>query len=58
MKNKMNLEEEGLVWTAYLQFNYNTNPGNIIKYNTEETCQLFVDYVKAFDSVSQKNYGK
>jgi hypothetical protein len=43
MKNKTNLEEEGLVWTAYLQFN---NSWKNREYNIEIHL-LFRDYVKA-----------
>jgi hypothetical protein len=41
MKNKMVLEEEGLVWPVYLQFDRYT------EYNTE-THLLITDYIRAY----------
>jgi hypothetical protein len=51
MKNTTDFEEEGPVWTACLQFS------STWKYN-RETHLLYIDCVKVFIRLREKNYGK
>jgi hypothetical protein len=52
MKNKTDLEEEGLVWTAYLQFNSSWKDR---EYNVEALLLFIEKYLIWF---YEKNYGK